>query len=146
MTSRPRTDGVIQWLFDGDPSIRWQILRDLVGAGERTVERERRNVARDEGNAFLLRRLIFFRQSPLDSGFKAAWTEMDVLIFGRVEDSERPGAAISASHWPESTGVRGQESRGSAAHDLRFRISCSVFSTSSGEVKRLGARRAYWVA
>ena len=49
MTSRPRTDGAIQWLLDGDPAIRWQALRDVVGAAERTVERERKKVARDGG-------------------------------------------------------------------------------------------------
>lgn len=56
MTSRPRTDGAIQWLLDGDPAIRWQALRDLVGAAERTVERERRKVARDGWGARLLAR------------------------------------------------------------------------------------------
>ena len=53
---RPRTDGAIQWLLDGDPAIRWQTLRDLVGAAERTVERERRRVARDGWGARLLAR------------------------------------------------------------------------------------------
>ncbi len=55
---RPRTDGAIQWLLGGDPAIRWQTLRDLVGAGERTVERERRGVARD-GREFLLVHRLF---------------------------------------------------------------------------------------
>jgi hypothetical protein len=40
------SNDVTQWLLDGDPAIRWQTLRDLVGATERTVERERRKVAR----------------------------------------------------------------------------------------------------
>jgi hypothetical protein len=53
---RPRTDGTIQWLLDGDPAIRWQTLRDLVGAAGRTVERERRRVARDGWGARLLAR------------------------------------------------------------------------------------------
>ena len=53
VTSGPRTDSAIQWLLDGDPAIRWQALRDLVGAAERTVEHERRKVARDGlGGAF----------------------------------------------------------------------------------------------
>src|SRR5687767_12961522 len=54
--SEPRTDRAIQWLLDGDPAIRWQTLRDLVGAGDRTVERERRKVARDGWGARLLAR------------------------------------------------------------------------------------------
>jgi hypothetical protein len=44
----------IQWLLDGDPAIRWQTLRDLVGAPDRTVERERSRVARDGWGARLL--------------------------------------------------------------------------------------------
>jgi hypothetical protein len=53
-TFGPRTDRVIQWLRDGDPAIRWQTLRDLVGAPEATVERERRKVAREGWGARLL--------------------------------------------------------------------------------------------
>jgi hypothetical protein len=53
---RPRIDGAIQWLLDGDPVIRWQTLRDLVGAAERTVERERARIARDGWGARLLAR------------------------------------------------------------------------------------------
>ena len=54
VASKPQTDSVIQWLLEGDPSIRWQTLRDLAGAAERTVERERRKVARDGWGARLL--------------------------------------------------------------------------------------------
>src|SRR5690242_18870885 len=50
------TDDVIQWLLEGDPAVRWQVLRDLVGAAEATVARERRNVARDGWGARLLAR------------------------------------------------------------------------------------------
>jgi hypothetical protein len=56
VTLRPRTDGAIHWLLDGGPAIRWQTLRDLVEAAERTVERERRRVARDGWGARLLAR------------------------------------------------------------------------------------------
>ncbi len=52
--SGPRTDGVIRWLLDGDPAIRWQALRDLVGAAEHIVARERRRIARDGWGARLL--------------------------------------------------------------------------------------------
>src|SRR5437773_9516966 len=56
VTLGPRTDRVIQWLLDGDPAIRWQALRDLVGTADATVERERRKVARDGWGARLLAR------------------------------------------------------------------------------------------
>lgn len=54
VTTRPRSDGAIQWLLDGDPAIRWQALRDLVGAAERTIERQRKQVARGGWGARLL--------------------------------------------------------------------------------------------
>jgi len=53
---KPHSDKTIQWLLDGDPAIRWQTLRDLVGAGDRAVERERKKVAREGWGARLLAR------------------------------------------------------------------------------------------
>lgn len=53
---RPRRDAAIDWLLAGDPAIRWQVLRDLQDAGERTVARERRRVAREGWGARLLAR------------------------------------------------------------------------------------------
>src|SRR5438876_907286 len=44
----------IQWLLEGDPAIRWQVMRDLLGAPHRTVEREQKAVARDGWGAKLL--------------------------------------------------------------------------------------------
>lgn len=54
MNSRQRTDIAIEWLLAGDPAIRWQVLRDLVGASECNFERERRKVARNGWGARLL--------------------------------------------------------------------------------------------
>jgi hypothetical protein len=54
--SRGEFDAAIQWLLEGDPAIRWQAMRDLIGATERTGERERRRVARDGWGASLLAR------------------------------------------------------------------------------------------
>src|SRR5207248_2035163 len=56
VSSGPRADRVIRWLLDGDPAIRWQVLRDLVETAERTVDRERRRVAHDGWGARLLDR------------------------------------------------------------------------------------------
>src|SRR5213592_1361117 len=56
VNSRLRPDKAIQWLLDGDPAIRWQTLRDLVGATPRIVERERSKVAREGWGARLLAR------------------------------------------------------------------------------------------
>jgi hypothetical protein len=53
---RQPLDGATQWLLDGDPAIRWQTLRDLVGASERVIEQERSKVASDGWGARLLNR------------------------------------------------------------------------------------------
>jgi hypothetical protein len=47
-------DKVSRWLLDGDPAIRWQALRDVVGAAASPVERERQRVAREGWGARLL--------------------------------------------------------------------------------------------
>lgn len=48
------SDDVSRWLLDGDPAIRWQTLRDVVGAPKRTVERERQKVSREGWGSRLL--------------------------------------------------------------------------------------------
>lgn len=41
-------EAVLDWLLDSDPSIRWQVLRDLTDADDQTVAAERARIA-DEG-------------------------------------------------------------------------------------------------
>src|SRR5687767_13500791 len=45
---------VIEWLLDWDPSIRWQVLRDLVAESDAAVARERSRVAGEGWGARLL--------------------------------------------------------------------------------------------
>ena len=47
-------DSAVPWLLEGDPAIRWQTVRDLIGAEEGVVERQRRWVAREGWGARLL--------------------------------------------------------------------------------------------
>ena len=65
---------VIDWLLDGDPAIRWQVLRDLVNAPAGDVAAERARVehagwgarllaARRSGEEYLLERGLFRRKS-----------------------------------------------------------------------------------
>lgn len=51
--ARP-SDAVLDWLLDGDPSIRWQVLRDLVDAPKDVVAAERARVATEGWGAQLL--------------------------------------------------------------------------------------------
>ena len=45
---------VIEWLLDSDPSIRWQVMRDLIAESDATVARERSRVAAEGWGARLL--------------------------------------------------------------------------------------------
>jgi hypothetical protein len=45
---------VIEWLLDSDPSIRWQVMRDLMDESDEVVSRERSRVASDGWGAVLL--------------------------------------------------------------------------------------------
>jgi hypothetical protein len=45
---------VIQWLLDSDPSIRWQVMQDLVGSSAEQVAAERARVATEGAGARLL--------------------------------------------------------------------------------------------
>jgi hypothetical protein len=51
----PKLPGsVIRWLLDSDPSIRWQVMRDLIGAPADEVAAERARVATEGAGARLL--------------------------------------------------------------------------------------------
>src|SRR5215471_18438943 len=47
-------DPVVQWLLQGDPAIRWQVLRDLVNASETETATERARVEHEGWGARLL--------------------------------------------------------------------------------------------
>jgi len=54
------SDGpIVCWLLQGDPAVRWQVLRDLAAAPPHTVEQERRRVA-EEGWG---KRLLSYQES-----------------------------------------------------------------------------------
>src|SRR5215217_548042 len=45
---------VVEWLLDSDPSIRWQVMRDLIGESDGVVARERSRTATEGWGARLL--------------------------------------------------------------------------------------------
>jgi hypothetical protein len=51
--TKPKTS-VMEWLLDSDPSIRWQVMRDVTGASAVEVATERARVATDGAGARLL--------------------------------------------------------------------------------------------
>ncbi len=51
---RSLNDPVVEWLLDSDPSIRWQVMRDLTDAGTAIVAAERARVASEGWGTLLL--------------------------------------------------------------------------------------------
>jgi len=45
---------VLEWLLEGDPAVRWRVLRELTDAAERTVTTQRKRVATEGWGARLL--------------------------------------------------------------------------------------------
>jgi len=90
--------GVIDWLLDGDPSIRWQVMRDLTHAPAENVAAERSRVALEGWGA----RLLNLQRPDGQWGDGVAtpfwWSNMYTLIFvrdlGVDPASERARAAI----------------------------------------------------
>jgi hypothetical protein len=54
MASPPDSERVVDWLLDGDPAIRWQVMRDLQGAPARRWQAERRRTLEEGWGARLL--------------------------------------------------------------------------------------------
>ncbi len=52
--SEPGEDVIIEWLLAGDPSVRWQAMRDLIGLPQERVVAERARVATEGWGARLL--------------------------------------------------------------------------------------------
>lgn len=47
-------ESVMRWLLDSDPSIRWQVMRDLTGATAEDIAAERARIAAEGAGARLL--------------------------------------------------------------------------------------------
>jgi hypothetical protein len=94
VNSPGRNSPVIDWLLDSDPSIRWQVLRDLVHAPPEEVAAERARVATEGWGARLLA-----MQADDGTWGGAAWNRgwdstMHILMLLRDFglDPESPGA------------------------------------------------------
>jgi hypothetical protein len=94
--SSEQHDSVIQWLLDSDPSIRWQVMQDLIGASADEVAAERAQVATRGFGAQLLA-----MQSDDGTWGNAAWNRgwnstMHVLIL--LRDMGLDPASSEARH------------------------------------------------
>ena len=89
--ARSSHDPLLEWLLDSDPSIRWQVLRDLTDAPASVVAAERARVATEGAGARLLA-----LQEPDGRWGGAAWNRegnstMHVLMLLREMGLDRAG-------------------------------------------------------
>ena len=103
-------DPVLHWLVDGDPAIRWQALRDLQGAAERTVRREQSRVAEEGWGA----RLLALQNSDgkwAKGIYTPKWTSTTyTLLLLRAMGLPDSGPTAASTITPRSTRARGRAS------------------------------------
>ena len=96
--TRPSHDPVIDWLLDADPSIRWQVMRDLTDAPDDVVAAERARVASEGWGPRLLDQQRPDGQWGDGVGAPFWWTNMYTLVYlcdlGLDPASERARRAI----------------------------------------------------
>jgi hypothetical protein len=120
-THAPKPDSpVIQWLLDSDPSIRWQVMRDLTDAPAKQLAAERARVATEGWGAQLLA-LQGADGSWAGTAFNQSWdSTMHVLTLLRdlgldpASDAARRAVGLVRDHvrwmgWDWDGAWRGQD-------------------------------------
>jgi hypothetical protein len=127
---------VISWLLDSDPSLRWQVMRDLIGAPAGDVAAERARIATEGAGARLLA-----LQGPDGQWGGAAWNRgwsstLHVLMLLR-----EMGLDSASDEARRATGlVRDRVTwRGDAAFDGRPFFAGEVEPCINGQVVTVGA-------
>jgi hypothetical protein len=78
-------DAVVEWLLEGDPVIRWQVLRDLLDAPAREWEAERARTVEEGWVAELLRRQGGDGEWPEGRWTASTWTLLLLMACGLPE-------------------------------------------------------------
>jgi hypothetical protein len=127
-----RETELIGWLLDGDPAIRWQVLRDLNGATVREVDAERARVASEGWGKRLLDRQHANGRWSADKGpaayrglYTPKWTSTTYTLLllrhlGLAAENDRARAGcrelVEGAEWFPSGGLGYFESRRVAEH------------------------------
>jgi hypothetical protein len=89
-------DAVIEWLLEGDPAIRWQVLRDLLDAPAGEWEAERARTVEEGWVAELLSRQGDNGEWPKGRAFKRAETQaIAFMLVHRLYRSDKTGEVIT---------------------------------------------------
>jgi hypothetical protein len=87
-------DAVVEWLLEGDPAIRWQVLRDLLDAPAREWEAERARTVEEGWVAELLRRQGDDGEWPEGRWTASTWTLLLLMACGVPEGHPSARAPI----------------------------------------------------
>lgn len=87
-------DAVVEWLLEGDPAIRWQVLRDLLDAPAREWEAERARTVEEGWVAELLRRQSDDGAWPKGRWTASTWTLLLLMACGVPEHHPSARAPI----------------------------------------------------
>jgi hypothetical protein len=79
-------DPVVKWLLEGDPAIRWQVMRDLLDAPEESWQEERRRILETGWVAALLARQAAEGEWPKGRWTDSTWTLLLLVACGLPED------------------------------------------------------------
>ena len=126
--------GVIDWLLDSDPSIRWQVMRDLMDVPADVVAAERSRVATEGWGASLIGQQRPDGQWGDGIGHPFWWSNMYTLVFLRDLGIDPAGAEARAA----IDHVRRQVTWGSAFGNSPF-FEGEVEPCINGRVVALGA-------
>jgi hypothetical protein len=102
---------VTRWLLEGDPAIRWQVMRDLSGESASVVATERSRVAREGwGQALLARQAPEGWWAPSDRGWMISMDALTLLremgIDPSSDEARRAIARVKAHLMWKSLGNR----------------------------------------
>jgi hypothetical protein len=87
-------ESVIEWLLDGDPAVRWQVMRDLLDEPAETWERERRRTAQSGWVAELLGHRGPDGEWPKGRWTASTWTLLLLIACGLPESHPAGQAPI----------------------------------------------------
>jgi hypothetical protein len=90
----PGEDPVVDWLLEGDPVIRWQVLRDLLDEPAETWEEERRRTVEGGWVAELLAQQARDGSWPKGRWTEAVWTLLLLVACGLPEDHPAARAPV----------------------------------------------------
>src|SRR5262245_31562471 len=80
------TDGVVEWLLEGDPAIRWQVMRDLLDRPTAEWESERARTVETGWVAELLEHQGADGEWPKGRWGASTWTLLLLVACGIPED------------------------------------------------------------